>query len=330
MSMMNDNPLVSIVTPSFNQAEYIEMTLQSVLRQEYAPIEYIVIDGASTDGSRDIIESYSDQLDYWISEPDQGQVEAINKGLRRATGEIIAWINSDDMYVAGTVQEAVNALRGNPDVGMVYGDGIMVDGTNKLLDLHTYRTYDALDLLCFDVLLQPTVFMRREVLNNVGLLSNDYHMVLDHDLWIRIAAERPILHVPSFWAVERTHEKAKTVAATGTFVEEAAILLQQAEKSPVLRDLIRANERRVRASLHAFTARRMIDGGEHKKATLEIFKAYIADPRVGFRYWYKAIQASLSAAGFERLFMAYRNFRRQIQHGDRHVVMMENGPVLSS
>lgn len=327
---MSDNPLVSIVTPSFNQAEYIEMTLQSVLRQEYKPIEYIVIDGASTDGSRDIIESYSDQLDYWISEPDQGQVDAINKGLRKATGEVVAWINSDDMYVAGAVQEAVNALRENPEVGMVYGDGIMVDGTNKLLDLHTYRTYDALDLLCFDVLLQPTVFMRREVLNNVGLLSTDYHMVLDHDLWIRIAAERPILHVPSFWAVERTHEKAKTVAATGTFVEEAAILLQQAEKSSVLGGLIRANDRRVRASLHAFAARRMIDGGEHKKATFEIFKAYFADPRVGFRYWYKAIQASLSAAGFERLFMAYRNFRRQIQHGDRHVVMMENGPVLSS
>lgn len=327
---MSDNPLVSIVTPSFNQAEYIEMTLQSVLRQEYEPIEYIVIDGASTDGSRDIIESYSDQLDYWISEPDQGQVDAINKGLRKATGEVVAWINSDDMYVAGAVQEAVNALRENPEVGMVYGDGIMVDGTNKLLDLHTYRTYDALDLLCFDVLLQPTVFMRREVLNNVGLLSTDYHMVLDHDLWIRIAAERPILHVPSFWAVERTHEKAKTVAATGTFVEEAAILLQQAEKSSVLGGLIRANDRRVRASLHAFAARRMIDGGEHKKATFEIFKAYFADPRVGFRYWYKAIQASLSAAGFERLFMAYRNFRRQIQHGDRHVVMMENGPVLSS
>jgi glycosyltransferase involved in cell wall biosynthesis len=330
MSTPNDNPLVSIVTPSFNQAEFIEMTLQSVLRQAYEPIEYIVIDGASTDGSREIIEKYSDQLDFWISEPDQGQVDAINKGLQRASGEIVAWINSDDMYVAGAVQEAVTTLREHPNVGMVYGDGIMVNGSNKLLDLHTYRTYEALDLLCFDVLLQPTVFMRREVLNRVGLLSTDYHMVLDHDLWIRIAAKGPILHVPSYWAVERTHEKAKTVAQTGTFVEEAAILLHRAESSPVLGDLINANDRKVRASLHAFAARRMIDGGEHKEATSEIFKAFFADPRVGFRYWYKALQASLSAVGLGRLFLAYRNVRRRIQHRKRHVVMTENGPVLST
>jgi hypothetical protein len=211
---------------------------------------------------------------------------------------------------------------------MVYGDGIMVDGNNKLLDLHTYRTYDVLDLLCFDVLLQPTVFMRREVLDKVGMLSDQYHMVLDHDLWIRVAAEMPILHVPSFWAVERTHEKAKTVAMTGTFVKEAEELIHRAEGSPFLSSLISANERKVRASLHAFAARRMIDGGDHRRATIEILKAYFTDPRIGFRYWYKAIQASLSAAGLERLFIGYRNIRRRLQHGDRHMVMTDQGPEL--
>lgn len=329
MTQSRVKPLVSIITPSFNQVEYIEMTLQSVLRQDYAPIEYIVIDGGSTDGSIGIIEKYSDRLAYWVSEPDQGQVDAINKGLRRATGDIVAWINSDDMYVAGVVSEAVEALNSDQDLGMVYGDGIMVNAHNKLLDLHTYRTYTTLDLLCFDVLLQPTVFMRRAVLEKVGLLSDQYHMVLDHDLWIRIAVERPILHVPSFWAVERTHEKAKTVAMTGTFVEEAEELIRRAEGSPVLGDLIRTNERKVRASLHTFAARRMIDGGEYRRATLEILKAYVTDPRIGFRYWYKAVQASLSAAGLERLFLGYRNLRRRLQHGDRHVVMTERGPELT-
>ncbi len=329
MPRMKSNPLVSIVTPSFNQAEFIEQTLVSVLQQDYAPIEYIVIDGGSTDGSIDIIERYSDRLAYWVSEPDQGQVDAINKGLRRANGEIVAWINSDDMYLAGAISEAVAVLQDHQEVGMVYGDGIMVDGNNKLLDLHTYRTYDVLDLLCFDVLLQPTVFIRAEVLDKVGLLSDQYHMVLDHDLWIRIAAEMPILHVPSFWAVERTHEQAKTVSMTGTFVKEADELIHRAEGSPVLGDLIRANERKVRASYHAFAARRMIDGGDHRRATLEIFKAYSADPRIGFQYWYKAIQASLSAAGLERLFIGYRNLRRRLQHGDKHVVMTDQGPELT-
>jgi len=329
MTQSRVKPLVSIITPSFNQAEFIEQTLQSVLQQDYAPIEYIVIDGGSTDGSIGIIEKYSDRLAYWVSEPDQGQVDAINEGLRRATGEIVAWINSDDMYVAGAISEAVAALQTHREMGMVYGDGIMVDGNNKLLDLHTYRTYDVLDLLCFDVLLQPTVFMRRAVLDKVGLLSDQYHMVLDHDLWIRIASEGPVLHIPSFWAVERTHEKAKTVAMTGTFVEEASELIRRAEESPVLGDLIRANERKVRASFHAFAARRMIDGGEHKKATIEIFKAYASDPRIGFRYWYKAVQASLSAAGLERLFLGYRNLRRRLQHRDRHMAMTERGPELT-
>lgn len=326
---MNDSPLVSIVTPSFNQAEFIEMTMQSVLRQDYSPLEYIVVDGGSTDGSVEVIRKYAPQLEYWISEPDRGQVEAINKGLRRANGEIVAWINSDDMYVAGAIGQAVEALVTNPQVGMVYGDGIMVDGRNKLLDLHRYRTYDALDLLCFQVLLQPTVFMQKEVLDHVGLLSDEYHMVLDHDLWIRIAVEKPLLHVPSFWAVERTHEQAKTVAMTGTFVEEADALIRRAEESPKLGELVKANQRKIRASLHAFKARRMIDGGEYRKATLEILRAYVLDPRVGFRYWYKAAQASLSAAGLEGLFLGYRNLRRRLQHGGRHVVMTDQGAQLT-
>jgi hypothetical protein len=179
------------------------------------------------------------------------------------------------------------------------------------------------------VLLQPTVFMRKAVLDQVGLLSDEYHMVLDHDLWIRIAVEKPLLHVTSFWAVERTHEQAKTVAMTGTFVEEADALIHRAEGSPKLGELVKANQRKVRASLHAFKARRMIDGGEYRKATLEILRAYTLDPRVGFRYWYKAAQASLSLAGLEGLFLGYRNLRRRLQHGGRQVVMTDQGPQLT-
>ena len=204
-------PLVSIVTPSFNQAQFLEATMRSVLGQNYPRIEYILVDGGSTDGSLDIIHKYADQFSSWVSEPDQGQVDAINKGLQKATGEIVAWINSDDLYMAGAVSEAVQTLQRNPEIGMVYGDGIMVDGDGRLLDRHYYRTYDVLDLLCFEVLLQPTVFMRRRVLEQVGYLSAEYDLVLDHDLWIRMASHSPMLHIPSFWAVERTHEAAKTI-----------------------------------------------------------------------------------------------------------------------
>lgn len=321
-------PLVSIITPSYNQAEFLEETICSVLRQDYAPIEYILMDGGSTDGSLEIIKRYERQLAFWVSEPDSGQVDAINKGLRNASGEIVAWINSDDLYMAGAIQEAVQTLQCNSDVGMVYGDGIMVDSEGKLLDLHYYHTYNVLELLCFEVLLQPTVFMRRSVLEEVGVLSLDYDLILDHELWIRIAAHSPILHVPSFWAVERTHESAKTIAQASTFVSEAERLIRDAERSQSFGSLIKENRRRIYASLHAFAARRLIDAGKYRQAVLRMSQVFKLDPAVVLRYWYKLIQTTVSALGLERLFLLYRKVRRKVQHGTAHIVMGENGAEL--
>ena len=135
MLMDQKSPLVSIVTPSYNQTAYLEQTLQSVLNQEYPHIEYIVIDGGSTDGSIEIIDRYASQLAYWVSEPDEGQTDAVNKGCEERR-VIIAWLNSDDMYMAGAIREAVQTLNANPEAGMVYGDGLMVDSEGRLLDPH--------------------------------------------------------------------------------------------------------------------------------------------------------------------------------------------------
>ena len=130
---MTDLPLVSIVTPSYNQAAFLEETIRSVLEQDYPRVEYIIIDGGSTDGSAEIIQRYADRLAYWVSERDRGQTDAINKGFARATGSILAWLNSDDTYQPGALREAVDYLLAHPDVGMVYGDGNFIDEHGKVI-----------------------------------------------------------------------------------------------------------------------------------------------------------------------------------------------------
>jgi glycosyltransferase involved in cell wall biosynthesis len=307
-------PLVSIVVPSFNQASFLEATLDSLLSQDYPFLEAIVVDGGSTDGSLEILRRYGPRLSRWISEPDAGQADAINKGLCMATGEIVAWLNSDDLYLPDAVSAAVRALETHPEAVMVYADGVLIDEEASLLDWHRYRQYGLLDLLCFDVLLQPTVFIRRDALEKVGLLRKDLRLILDHDLWIRLAAQGPLVHIPAFWAAERTHPEAKTVAAAAEFVAEARQLMQEAEASPSLQAIVAAHKARITAGLEAFCGRRLIDARQYPRALQHFARALRADPRLAFRYWYKFLQAGMGAIGLEGVFLWYRRARRRVQH----------------
>jgi len=311
-------PTISVVVPSFNQASYLPQALDSILLQDYPRLELIVIDGGSTDGSVEILRSYSGRLTRWISEPDRGQTDAINRGFAMARGEIVAWLNSDDLYLAGSLRSAAEALQRNPELGMVYGDGVLVDSTGKVLDHHPYRTLSALDLLCFDVILQPTAFMRRHALQAVGGLDESYNLIMDHDLWVRLASRFPIEHVAEEWAVERTHPEAKTVALAAGFVHEAERLIRRAQEDAILSPLVMRHQRRIEASLEAFAARRLIDAGEYRQATRRFARAARREPRVAARYWYKVVQAGFSALGLGFAFEWYRRTRRKLQYrGER-------------
>ena len=183
--------------------------MRSVLEQDYPDLEYTVIDGASTDGSADIIKKYSSRLAYWISEKDSGQADAINKGMRRAKGEIVAWLNSDDCYLPGAIKSAVAAFETDPQTVMVYGNMLAVDQIGQTINQLRYRRLTLEDLLCFQIIGQPAVFMRRVAFEKAGGLDINFHFMLDHQLWIKLAAQGPIVHVNETWSAARYHPLAK-------------------------------------------------------------------------------------------------------------------------
>ena len=204
-------PLVSIVTPSFNQAPYLEATIRSVLDQDYPRIEYIVIDGASSDGSPDLIESFAPQLASWVSERDLGQTDAINKGFSRARGEIFAWLNSDDTYLPGAVSEAAAYLTAHREIGMVYGQAYYVNGAGETMARYPAGPTDHRGLRRgVTTIPQQATFFRSQLWNLVGPLDTSFYYAMDYDLWVRISALTPIAYVRRPWANFRIHDLSKS------------------------------------------------------------------------------------------------------------------------
>jgi glycosyltransferase involved in cell wall biosynthesis len=227
----NDLPLVSIVTPSFNQARYIESTIQSVLSQDYPRIEYLIVDGGSTDGTVEIIKKYTlesgsslpelqkqasgiHKISWWVSEQDQGQTEAINKGFGRAQGEILAWLNSDDTYEPGAVSAAVTYLLEHPQVGMVYGDCNFINEKGQVIGkFGSAQTDYRLLRQGYVHIPQQTMFFRAAWWKQVGPLDPSFYFAMDYDLWTRLAARTELKYVPQTWANFRLHTAGKTIAA---------------------------------------------------------------------------------------------------------------------
>lgn len=222
-------PRVSIVTPSYNQAAFLEETIRSVLLQGYPNLEYIIIDGGSTDGSVEIIKKYAPWLAYWVSEKDRGQANAINKGWKISTGEIIGWINSDDVLEPGAVAFVVEQFQSNLTVGMVYGDNAQTGENSQVLSvLHGKQVEFSEMLRTIHVPVpQPGSMIRRLSLDSVGFLNENWQVVLDRDFFVRFGLHHQMLYVPRTLAQIRQHPDAKSHAARGKWCIELPEMYKQ-------------------------------------------------------------------------------------------------------
>jgi glycosyltransferase involved in cell wall biosynthesis len=308
---LNAMTLVSIITPSYNQAKHLEQTILSVLEQDYPRMEYIVVDGASTDGSVEIIKKYAGRLAHWESVKDNGQADAINKGFAHATGEIVAWLNSDDYYLPGTISAAVKVFEENPDVVLVYANMLAVDESGQTFNTLTYKQLTLEDLLCFQIIGQPAVFMRHSDLQKTSGLDLKFHFLLDHLLWIKIAKHGRILHVNQTWSAARYHAEAKNVAKAAEFGREAFRILETIAQDKDLAATLHKIDRRAHASAFRVDARYLLDGGMPGKALSAWFRALFIYPPVALKRMNIFVSAVLNIFGLGKLREAVLAYRKK-------------------
>ena len=213
-------PLVSIVTPSFNQGRLIQKTIESVLNQNYPNIEYVVIDGGSSDKTVAILQSYGDRLN-WVSETDHGQTHAINKGMARVNGEILAYLNSDDVLVPGAVERVVNFFSQYPDCDMVYGQADYIDKSDRVIGRYKTADYSFNRLVQDCMICQPATFWRRRIAESVGAFDEQLNYVMDYDYWLRIAKAGGNIHfLRKKLACSRIYPETKTLSARNEIYKE--------------------------------------------------------------------------------------------------------------
>ncbi len=218
MQPLSGSPLVSIVTPSLNQAAFLDETIASVAAQDYTDVEHVVIDGGSTDGTLEILSRHAGVR--WVSEADAGQADALNKGFALARGAVLGWLNSDDVYLPDAIRGGVAALQ-RTGAAMVYSNLVEIDEAGHEVRRQKARRPDIRRQLDGrNAIPQPTVFLRREALEAVGGLDPSYHYAMDYELWLRIATHFRIEYIDDWWAAFRRHPASKTESVEPRFWRE--------------------------------------------------------------------------------------------------------------
>jgi glycosyltransferase involved in cell wall biosynthesis len=295
-------PLISVITPSYNQAQFLEATIQSVLSQDYPNLEYLVLDGGSTDGSLEIIQRYADQLTYWHSRKDNGQAEAINEGFQKATGKYIAWLNSDDLYLPGCITNAVALLEADPNLGMVFGQVEVINQAGAHLGFFRPASLHFEDLLCVETIIpQQAAFFRYEVLEKIGLLNPNLHFALDHEFFLRIAAHHPIAAFPNIAAQYRLSENNKGMKQRSMWSYEFVRILDGFFAQPHLKARWESLHKRAYAGAYYRGACNFLDDAQYTLArqwfvsATAHHKPYLLQPR----WWRNYARTFLGESGNE-------------------------------
>ena len=212
---MNESK-ISIVTPSFNQAKFLPWTMRSIILQRYSNLQYVVMDGGSSDGSPDIIDSYASQLHDWKSAADGGQAEAIHRGFKLTTGDICAWVNSDDLLAPNTLKFVNAYFQKNPEVDMIYSNRIYIDEENNVNSCWILPKHSNYLMSRWDLIPQETAFWRRSIMDHVGGVDPEFQFAMDYDFFVRLMQAGKCVHLPRFLGAFRSHPEAKTTLSLGT------------------------------------------------------------------------------------------------------------------
>jgi glycosyltransferase involved in cell wall biosynthesis len=237
---MNPLPKITLITPSFNQGLFIEKTIKSVLEQGYPDLEHIVIDGGSTDQTLDILRAYGQQL-TWLSEPDRGQTHAINKGLRLATGEVIGYVNSDDMLLPGSLLKVGHFFRDHPQASWLTGRCRMIDQNDeevrKLITFYKnlwLQMRRSQMLAVMDYISQPATFWRRQVIEDVGYFDERHNYAMDYDYWLRLGKQYKLWYLDEYLACFRLHPASKGGSSFEAQFEDDMQVARSHIESPTL------------------------------------------------------------------------------------------------
>jgi len=306
-------PKVSIVTPSYNQGEFIEETIRSVLLQGYPNLEYIIIDGGSDDGSVEVIHKYEPWLIYWVSESDEGQTHAINKGWRRATGDYVTWINSDDILFPGSLLHSGSILTRNEEIDLVYGDIMVIDPDSN----HRYRLsgapFDLSEMIAtwHNPVPQQGFLMRHSLLEQIGFLDEEFQFTMDFEYWVRIALGGGHgEYLPKVLGGFRWHTDSKSSNLHLLRIADRYAILEKVFSSEALPNDLKAKENTIRSSLHLNAAHIAYQSGD-TKCVRQYAMTHISSLGIksSLYAWYLLLVSTWGDSGLARARALLKHFR---------------------